>query len=287
MPHALTDDGIRIAYRAFGPASGEPVLMIQGLGTDSKGWIAQRLAFGRKYRCLAPDNRGIGGSDRPAEPFDIERMADDMIAVLDDAGVDSAHVMGASLGGIVAQLVAVRYPERVRSLVLACTACHHTNWRRELLADWSELVRSQGMRTFAAQNLRWIVGPRSMRRFWPLMRVVGPVAMGCPPSSFVAQVDAILAADDSIRGELTALRVPTLVLVGSQDILTPLADSEELAERIPGASLAVVPGAAHGFMFENAATFNRVVTRFLDGVIADQAQQTSPAAAPVPLAGTA
>ena len=273
----MTDDDVRIHYQAFGRPGAEPVLMIQGLGTDSRGWLAQRFAFGTKYRCIAPDNRGVGRSDKPAGPFDLERMAADMIAVLDDAGIESAHVMGASMGGIIAQLLAVRHPERVRSLVLACTACHHTSWRRELLREWADLVRTQGMRAFAHRNLRWIVGSRSLRRLWPLMQVVGPVALNCPAPSFVAQVDAILAMDDAIRVELRTLDVPTLVIVGSQDILTPLADSEELAEQIPGAQLAVIPGAAHGFMFEHGATYNRVVTSFLDGVIAERkAAQVGP-----------
>ncbi len=268
MPQALADDGVRIHYQVFGRAGGEPVLMIQGLGTDSRGWLGQRLAFGARYRCIALDNRGVGRSDKPAGPYAMQTMVDDVIAVLDDADVGSAHVMGASMGGIIAQLLAVEHPERVRSLVLACTACHHTAWRRELLAEWAEQVRTQGMRSFAARNLRWIVGSRSLRRFWPLMQIVGPVAFSCPPASFGAQVGAILAMDDSVRVKLASIRTPTLVIVGSQDVLTPLADSEELAERIPAAQLAVVPGGAHGFMFEHATTYNRVVIDFLDSVIA-------------------
>lgn len=270
MAWATAGDGVRIHYRTFGRAGADPVLMIQGLGADSWGWVAQRHAFGARYRCLAPDNRGVGRSDKPNGPYDLRRMADDMVAVLDHAGVEAAHVMGASMGGILAQLLAVQHPDRVRSLVLACTACHHTAWRRELLEEWAELARSQGMRTFATRNLRWIVGPRSLRRFWPVMQLIGPVAFSCPTTSFVAQVEAILAEDDAIRAELGGVRVPVLVIVGSQDILTPLADSEELAERLPGAELAVVPGAAHGFMVENAGTYNRVVTRFLDQVIAGE-----------------
>lgn len=270
MARALTDDGVRIHYQEFGRADGEPVLMVQGLGTDSRGWLGQRRAFGRRYRCLATDHRGLGRSDRPDTPVDLPRLVDDLVAVLDDAGVERAHVMGASMGGILAQLLAITHPDRVSSLVLACTACHHTAWRRELLAEWADLARTQGMRGFANRNMRWIVGSRSMRRFWPVMGVLGPAMMSAPVNTFVGQIDAILSMDDSIRAELSTIHVPTLVIVGSQDILTPLADSEELAERIPGAELAVVRGGAHGFMFEHAVTYNRVVTGFLDRVIAHQ-----------------
>lgn len=271
MPDAIASDGVRIHYERRGSTDAEPLLMVQGLGTDSRGWTMQLVPFSVKYHCLVPDNRGVGRSEKPAGPYDLEQMADDLVAVLDDAGVESAHVLGASMGGVMAQLLAVRHPERVRSLVLACTACRHEPWRRELLAEWADLARVQGMRVFLARNMRWVAGPRSLRRFWPVMRLLAPVAMNCPAPSFAAQVDAILAMDDRIRDRLTGVAVPALVVVGSQDILTPLADSEELAELVPGAELAVIPGAAHGFMFEHPATFNQVVTDFLDHVIAERA----------------
>lgn len=275
MSVARGPDGCKINYLDFGKRDAEPVLMVQGLGADSRSWFMQRRPFGRKYRCLAPDNRGVGRSGRPEGPYDLEMMAEDLLAVLDDAGVESAHVMGASMGGILASILAVRNPERVRSLILACTACRHEPWRRELLEQWAGIARSQGMHAFAQQNLRWIVGPRSLRRFWPIMQIVGPIAFGCPQDSFVAQVEAILAADDSLRTELVNVRVPTLVIVGSQDILTPVADAEELAELIPGAGLSILPGAAHGFMVEQAGVYNTETLGFLDRVTAPTAARVS------------
>ena len=172
--------------------------------------------------------------------------------------------MGASMGGIIAQILGVRHPMRVRSLVLACTACRHQPWRRELLAEWAELARDRGMRAFAAENLRWLIGPRSLRRFWPAFNALTPVFISAPQHAFIAQVRAILAMDDAMRAELPTITVPTLVIVGSQDILTPQADSEEIAELIPGAELAIVRGGAHGFMIEAAGAFNRAVGEFLE-----------------------
>ena len=264
MAFAEAADGTRLHYEVFGARRGEPLLLIQGLGADSRGWLRQRRAFAGRYRCIVFDNRGAGRSDHPPAPYDLEVMAADAIAVLDAAGVGRAHILGVSMGGIFAQIIAVRHPDRVRSLVLACTACRHHEWRRALLAEWAATAAAHGMGPFARQAVRWLIGPRSLRRFWPAVGLVGPLAMTGSPDAFVAQVEAILAMDDALRGELAGVAVPSLVLVGSQDILTPMGDSEELAEEIPGAELVVVRGAAHGFMLEHGATFNRAVLEFLD-----------------------
>jgi 3-oxoadipate enol-lactonase len=279
MAHVRTSDGIRIHYDVVGRRDAEPLLMIQGLGADSRGWMLQRLAFVRHHRIITFDNRGVGRSDKPLGPYDLERMALDAIEVLDAAGVDSAHVMGASMGGVIAQILAVRHPERIRSLVLACTACRHQGWRRWLLEQWAEEARDQGMRVWAQHNLRWIVGPRSMRRFWPAFNALSGVFISAPAHAFVAQVRAILDIDEGLRDEVPDHAPPTLVICGSQDILTPQSDSEELAELIPGAELVVVRGASHGFMVEAAPAFNRVVGEFLGRVVRERrALEAMPAA---------
>src|SRR5438045_9339884 len=130
MSLAIASDGVRLHYDVFGRRDGEPVLMIQGLGADERGWTLQRRAIGRDHRGIVFDNRGVGRSDKPVGSYDLEQMAADAVAVLDAAGFESAHVIGASMGGVLAQIMAVRYPSRVRSLVLACTACRHLGWRR-------------------------------------------------------------------------------------------------------------------------------------------------------------
>ncbi|MEY2459685.1 MAG: 3-oxoadipate enol-lactonase [Acidimicrobiaceae bacterium] len=275
MSYALSDDGIRLHYDTFGRRGGEPVLMIQGLGADSRGWVLQRPAIARHYRGIVFDNRGVGRSGKPVGSYDLEQMTADAVSVLDAADVESAHVIGASMGGVLAQIMAVRHPERVRSLVLACTACRHLSWRRELLEDWAALAQAQGMRAFAAENMRWLVGPRALRRFWPAFGVLTPLAISAPAHSFVSQVNAILDMDDSVRDLLHTVAVPTLVLVGSQDILTPQADSEEIAELIPDAELAVVQGGAHGFMVEHFGAFNKLVLEFLERVTLEQSERFS------------
>lgn len=274
MSHATAADGTRIAYKLAGRPDGEPLLMIHGLGADTRGWIMQERSLGARFRLILVDNRGVGRSGRPEGPYEIETMATDALAVLDHAGFASAHVLGASMGGIIAQAIAVLHPERVRTLALACTACRHFSWRRELLSDWAQDAEIHGMTRFVRRNIHWLVGPRSLKRLWPALAVLAPLAFNVPAESFIAQIDGIVAMDDGLREELRHVDVPTLVTVGSQDVLTTRGDSEEIAELIPGAELVVVRGGAHLFMVENARTFNRTLHRFYDRVLDDTPDTT-------------
>ena len=263
MPYVRSNDGVRLHYRESGRRSGPPVLMIQGLGADKNLWNLQRLALAPGYRTIAFDNRGAGRSDKPYGAYSLEQMADDAIAVLDHAGVESAHVVGASMGGAISQIVALRHPDRVRSLTLACTACRHHPWRRELLAGWAEKAQTMGMGAMTAEAARWVIGPRSFRRLAPAIGWMGPLGLSRPAHAFAGQVAGILSLDDNLADELENITAPTMVIVGNQDILTPRGDSEEIAERIPTAELVVISGAAHGFMIEHATTFNRLLLDFL------------------------
>lgn len=263
MTYVRSTDGARLHYTVTGRPSGPPVLMIQGLGADKNLWAVQRLALAPWYRTIAPDNRGAGRSDKPYGDYSMDQFADDAAAVLDHAGVGSAHIVGASMGGVIAQVLALRHPDRVRSLTLACTACRHHPWRRELLADWADIAQTRGMGAMTAAAARWVIGPRSFRRLTPAVGWMGPLALSRPPHAFAGQVAAILGSNDDLAEQLRHIDVPTLVMVGNQDILTPRGDSEELAERIPTAELVVISGAAHGFMIEHGTTFNRVLLEFL------------------------
>ena len=263
MTFVRASDGTRLHYSVTGRPGAPPVLFIQGLGADKNGWIMQRLGTAPWYRAVALDNRGAGRSDKPHGEYSLEQMADDAVAVLDHAGIETAHVVGASMGGAISQYVAVKYPERVRSLTLACTAGRNHPWREELLAGWRDTALEKGFSILGHDAARWVIGPRSFRRIFPAIGWLGPLALGRPAYSFAAQCDAILNVDMSVAEQVEDIMVPTLVVVGNQDILTPRGDSEDLADRIPTAELVVISGAAHGFMIEHAGTFNRVLLDFL------------------------
>ncbi len=276
MSYIRSSDGTRIHYQVTGRPGAPPILFIQGLGADKNGWNLQRLATAPWYRAVALDNRGAGRSDKPHGTYDLEQMADDAVAVLDHAGVETAHVVGASMGGAISQIVAVKYPERTRSLTLACTAGRNHPWREELLTTWRDAALERGIGSMGHEAARWVIGPRSFRRLLPAIGWLGPLAPVRPAHAFAAQCDAILAAGElhqDLIDRLPDITVPTLVMVGNQDILTPRGDSEDLADTIPTAELVVISGAAHGFMVEHASTFNRVLLEFLGR--AERAHQAS------------
>lgn len=279
MSWATASDGVRLHYEAFGRRGAPPVLMIQGLGADKHLWDLQRFVLATRYRVIAHDNRGAGRSDKPEGPYNLAQMADDAMAVLDHAGVETAHVVGASMGGAITQLVGIMHPDRVRSLALVCTSCSNHQWRRDLLSSWGEMAMERGMSEMTMQAARWVIGPRSLRRLWPAFSWLGPIATSREAHGFHAQVQAILAADDSLAEHLGLITAPTAVIVGNQDILTPRGDSEELADLIPTAELTVLSGAAHGLMIEHATTFNRVLGDFLTRAeLAWRARSASPQA---------
>jgi len=270
---ARAPDGTAIWFEVFGNPAGEPLLMIQGLGADSRAWAFQRRALGRHYRCIALDNRGAGRSGVPPGPYDLEAMAGDAVAVLDASGHHEAHVMGASMGGVLAQLIAIRHPDRVRSLVLAATSCSHHDWRRDLLAGWSATATSRGIGALAKESLPWLFTPRFSRLVArPALAIFGRWLVGAPTAGFTAQVEAILAQSDEVRFELRSVTVPALVIVGSLDTLTPPEDAREVASMLSASRLEVLSGAAHALQIEQPGHYNRAVLNFLQSVTAQRSR---------------
>ena len=273
MPFVHVADGTRIHYEVTGRPGATPILMIQGLGASKNAWNLQRIAMATRFRSISLDNRGAGRSDKPTQPFTLEQMADDAIAVLDAAGVETAHVVGASMGGVISQIIAVKYPHRVRSLTLVCTACRNHPWRQELLQTWAHTAEEKGMIEVGKEAAQWVMSPRSFRRLVPAFTWMGPLAALRPRHSFVSQIQAILDTREDLVDELSSITAPTMVIVGNQDILTPRGDSEEIAERIPNAELVVISGAAHGLMMEHSATFNKILIEFLQRTEAERVAQ--------------
>lgn len=264
MPYATAADGVRLHYEVTGITDRAPVLLVQGLGAEKNSWNLQRAMLAMRHRTIAFDNRGAGRSDKPLGMYSLEQMADDAIAVLDHAGIESAHIVGLSMGGAISQIIAVTHPQRVRSLTLVATACRNHQWREELLTSWADVAEREGMNALGKEAARWMIGPRSFRRVLPALGWMGPLQLFNPVGAFVSQVRAILAPDNrDLQAELGQIACPTMVVVGNQDILTPRGDAEEIASLIPTAELVIISGGAHGLHIEHATTFNRVLREFL------------------------
>ena len=264
MPYAIASDGVRIHYEVTGLPWRPPVLLVQGLGAEKNSWNLQRAALALHNKTIALDNRGAGRSDKPEGTYNLEQMADDAIAVLDAANIESAHVVGLSMGGAISQIIALKYPHRTRSLTLVATACRNHEWREELLQQWAVTAERDGMGALGKEAARWMIGPRSFRRILPALGWMGPLQLFNPPQAFVSQVKAILSTDDhELSQDLSNIACPAMVVVGNQDVLTPRGDAEEIASMIPTAELVIISGGAHGLHIEHAGTFNRILIDFL------------------------
>jgi 3-oxoadipate enol-lactonase len=263
MGQIIASDGVKIHYRVWGPKHRPPVLLVQGLGCDANGWIFQRRALAREYRCIALDNRGVGKSGAPPGPYSIEQMARDAVWVLDAEAHASASVMGLSMGGVVSQLLAIKYPERVRSLILASTAGRHHGWRIQLLARWQYLAVRYGMAKVALAVVPWFVGERARRLLGPSAALTVRALLPWSAEAFASQIEAILEVPDELRQLHASITKPTTIIVGELDTLTPPADSHELSRRLPHGSLTIIPRAGHALIAEAPLQFNHAVLTFL------------------------
>jgi pimeloyl-ACP methyl ester carboxylesterase len=233
--------------------------LIQGLGYGGWGWEPVVPGLAERFRVLTFDNRGIGGSDKPAGPYTTAELAGDALQVLDEAGVERAHVVGASLGGMVAQEVAARAPERVERLVLCCTTPGSADGvpmpevTVQLFQEAATLAPDLAIRRFIENALgagesNELVDDLYARR----------VADPPDPAGWHAQVAA--AVGFAGAGPIAA---PTLILHGTEDNVVDYRNAGVLAARLPGSRVELFAGAGHLFFWEQPDTFVRIVTEFL------------------------
>ena len=259
MPHT-GNQGAKIYYDEEG--TGDPILLIMGLGYPSIAWYRTRPVLSKDFRTIALDNRGVGRSDRPPGPYPIPLMASDAAAVLDAAGVEKAHVYGVSMGGMIAQEVALQYPGRVRSLILGCTAAGGPDAVRAE-AEATKMLMARGSMTAdeaARAAIPFIYDPST-----PQSRIEEDIEMRRPwfphPDAYNAQLQGILAWEAYSR--LSNISAPTLVIHGESDRLIPAGNGKLIAEKIPGAKLVLLPQASHIFSTDQPAAANRAVLEFL------------------------
>ncbi len=265
MPHQRVGD-IDLYYELTdftepwktGPA---PVVFIHGLGGDHGMWLYQVPAFCSRFAAITVDLRGHGQSTRPTTDFGIEDMAADVVRLLRALGVERAHLVGLSLGGMVAQQFALDYPLATASLVLADTLCGAPAGFESVMRDALRFIEENSMAAVAAARITNAfsdaVDP-SMRGY-----LIDRVAQ----NDKAAYVRAARGGFSfSVGDRLAEITAPTLVVIGDEDRVTPPVLSEDIAARIPGARLVRIAGAGHISNIERPEEFNRVVLEFLNAV---------------------
>ncbi len=259
MPY-VESRGTKLYWEEHG--SGPPILLIMGLSFTHEMWFRVLPQVAAHYRVVLFDNRGMGLSDVPPGPYWMRQMAADAIAVLDAAGVTAAHIVGASMGGMIAQELALRYPDRVRSLVLGSTSYSG------LFARWPDLsCRPRGIRWSKATRLEResALIPLLYAKRTPRERIEEDFRVRCQCKwnykGFLNQLAGILLWNSYRR--LPRIKVPTLVLHGEQDRLVRPANGKVVASRIPGAQFHLIPDAGHIVMTDQPEVCTEMMLRFL------------------------
>lgn len=257
--------GLDMFYKWHG-TDGPPLVLIAGLGAHSGSFAFQIEALSARYRVLRFDNRGAGRTSAPDEPYSMQQMAGDAAALMDALDIASAHVLGVSMGGMIAQEFAINHPSRVQKLVLACTRAKPTGARR-LAAEVQRVTRlaALGPREREAYAMPWgrtATFMQDQSRVDAAIDLAGRDPYPMPEHAYIRQLEATMAHDTLDRVHEIAAK--TLVIVGAEDILTPPWESEALASRIPNATMRVLPRGGHGFIAEYPDAFNAAVIDFLD-----------------------
>ena len=265
--HFIQSNGIRLAYEERG--SGDPLVLIMGLGADGQVWDAHAQAYAKKFRCFLVDNRGTGDSDKPQGPYTTAQMADDYAGLIRGLGLGKVRVAGISMGGAIAQELALRHPDLVRSMVLVCTWAKFDPYAATVFDNLAKVRAQVDAATFMELLFLWIWTPAWTNSHGSdlkaAIQAAGPdtVAKGLwmPQHAFEAQASACITHDTVDR--LQDIKVPCLLTIGTADIFTPMSYSEYLHARIAGSQMVTFPGWGHVHHWEDVERFNTTTTEWL------------------------
>jgi 3-oxoadipate enol-lactonase len=261
MPTAEVN-GQTLYYEVHG--EGEPLLCVMGLSADTLAWMLQLPAFSAGYRTVIFDNRDVGQSSMSEPGYDIADMARDALALADELELDSFHLLGVSMGGAIAQEIALQAPGRVRTLTLAVTFSTGGPYSCKLAEVWSARV-TQISREQHVDELMLMNHSEAFYENPDMVEFIRTAMLQNPhpqaPEAFGRQLAACSRHDT--RDRLSSLTMPTQVIGGEHDILVPIWKSKEIAAAIPDARLNVLPAAPHGLSLERAEEFNAAVLGFI------------------------
>lgn len=259
-------DGAHFYYETHG--DGEPLVLIPGLGTGLWLWFKQSPFFARHFRTIIFDPPGVGRSGITNEELTTRSLAAKVAGLLDNLDIERAHVLGASLGGFVAQEFALDYPQKLMSLVLCCTSAGGVGHVPSPASVWEaysanfHLSRNERIRA----NLALSFSPRFIAEHKAEIERIMEMRLSndMPDEVYMSQVRAGLSFDSSAR--ISNIETPTLVITGDADIIVPIENSHNLQAAIPDAKLVIVTGGSHLFFIEQAEDFNVAVLEFINRI---------------------
>lgn len=265
-------NGIAQFYRRAG--KGRSVVLIHALGLDHHLWDRQIEDLASALDVIAYDARGHGRTDAPAGPYAMSDFADDLAGLIDSLGIDSAHLVGLSMGGMIAQQFALTYPDRVRSLVLADTTSEYNQEARRQFAERARVTEERGMAPLAAPTTeRWFTPEFRSQNPEDVTRIMSTF-LASPPRGYAASCRAIARIDFTER--LVSIQVPTLVLVGSQDTSTTPEMALKIHEYIPGSRYVQIADAAHLTNVARPEEFGRLVLETVRAGDPDEPDEPEP-----------
>lgn len=254
-------DDIAVNYEIHG--DGEPLILINGLADDLTSWAFQTEEFARHYQTIVFDNRGIGGTDKSAGRYTTAQMAADARGLLDALGIQKAHVLGVSMGGMIAQEFAIAYPERVDKLLLCCTCSEPSAFDRRLYKIWELTAPLLGLPQMMKEVLLWCFTPEFFQQHPDAATEFEEALTGIaqPLDAYLGQLYSIQVHDATAR--LDRISAPTLVLGAPKDLIFPPNQSRQLHEGIAGSQLRFTAHGGHAFLWEAPDEFNAAVLQFL------------------------
>lgn len=258
MEHEARNGDVSVRYEVDGDPDAPPLLLINSIGSTREMWARQMGAFRTAFRVIRYDARGHGASSGPRGPYTLDQLGGDALAVIEDAGVRTAHVCGISLGGITAQWLGLKAPDRVRSLVLANTAA-----RIGTVESWTEridVVHQKGMSAVADLAIeRWFT-PAFRERDPETVRAFRTMIQNCPADGYLGCCAALRDAD--LRDRVSAITAPTRLIASTADTATPPEELEFLRERVRSSDLVTIES-AHLSNVERAEEFTEAVLDFI------------------------
>jgi 3-oxoadipate enol-lactonase len=258
MPHA-TINGIQLYYEVAGPGDGTPILLSNSLASNLTMWDLQVEPLEMEgFKVIRYDSRGHGQSDAPSGAYSLEMLADDAVGLLDHLG-GSAHFCGLSKGGMVGQMLGTRHPSRVKTLTLADTAAFMP--AKDVWEQRIATVKEGGMEAVVDGTIdRWFTHP-GQQRIPDEVEKVRNMILSTPVDGFIGCGRAIMAMD--MRPTNPSIKKPTVVICGEQDTGTTPAQAKEIADAIPGASLELIPHAAHLANIEQPVAFTNALLKLV------------------------